>query len=409
MKVTASEYTPSYSAVARRRRRASVGVFSGTNSGDGWRRLAEDEKVLEAATLLGVISLRQAHRYIYDLTFTSTRKRLARMVDVGLLVRLDNLNWAGAIYYPTRAGRKAILEEDSPLLALEPPAESTMLHRLIVAEEALKLLSAGKTIITEREARLYEMGTTPENIEDRDYFLERKGVKRSINNSPGVVPTKQSTNYGVVDRYLLVPTRGGESHYRIPDLFEVTDTGELRAIEVELTPKRPARLRGILKGYRDACLAHNQEPRGTSRTLKEVGPVFRQLAGVKWVGTEPVINMIRGPEGEVNSFSGKKDIGIVRPLWESSLNTHLFYASPSSWPMVREAWPVSVNVLDLSYDPGLEYALEQMTMPVNLRHSFNQWAKWRKIWMKEMDGDKETIPFTKWIRLPGNFQKAQQS
>lgn len=400
--------TSSRKIVARQRRERKQGVSSGRNYRDGWRRTASDEQLLDAVTRLGVITLSQAHRYVYSLSRHTVRERFKHMVDAGLLKRLDSLPWAGPVYYPTRAGRQVVLGDDSPLLSMEPPADATMLHRLLVAEEALKLLADEKTIITEREARLYEMGETPDKIEDRNRFLAEKGVRRSINNSPGVVPTPQGTKYGTVERFLLVPTPAAESSYRIPDLFEVEKTGELRAIEIELSPKRAKRMRGILAGYRHACRGHNPEPYGSTRHLSEVGPLYQQLSGVRWVGTEPVIDMICGPEDGVGPISGKEDIGLVRPLWDSSETTHLFYLDPSTWAMRKKGWPVSVEPIDLSHDPGLEYALQQMVLPANYRAPLREWRMWRKVWEKETANDDNALAFPQWLRMPGNLNKVKQ-
>lgn len=362
-----------------------------------------------AVTRLGVMTISQAHRYIYDLAPETVRKRIGKMADAGLLNRVDTLAWAGVIIWPTRAGRQAILDEESPLLSMEPPSESTMLHRLLVAEEALKIMAAGVEVITEREARLYEIGSTPDTIEDRDMFLAGKGVRRSVNGSRGVVPTQEGTQHGVVDRYLILPTPGAESTYRIPDLFEVTRHGELRAIEVELSPKRPARLRGILAGYREACSGHHPAPRGAGKTIPEVGVLRRQFAGVRWVATEPVLTMLRGPEGGVNRFTGKEDIGLVRPLWDATPSTHLLFAHPGSWAMEKVAWPLSVAPLDLSHDPGLEYALCQTVLPSRFRSTISQWRTWRKIWAKEVQEDENPVPFPLWLRAPGTLERCRQA
>lgn len=400
---------PSEMMIAKRRRWEKQGPTAGTKTGDGWRRSHHDELFLDAVTRLGAVTLSQACRYIYPHAYETVRKRLAKMVDAGLLNRIDTLMWAGSIFYPTRAGREVVVvREESPLLSMEPPAESTMLHRLLVAEEALRLMAEGKTIITEREARLYEMGTSHDSIDERNLFLAQKGVQGSIRNSPGVVPTQQGTQYGTVDRYLLVPTPLAESRYRIPDLFEVLETGELRAIEVELTLKRPARLRGILEGYRRACRGHKSEPYGSTRSLKEVGPLYRQFAGVQWVATQPVVDMLRGPDSGVNPISGKEDIGLVRPLWDKGSTTHLFYRTEKSKQMVRKNWPVSVRLLDLSHDPGLEYALHQMVLPARYRTPLRQWRIWREVWKDEVAGDIDPVSFPQWIRLPGQMKKLRR-
>ena len=198
---------PSPARQAHQRRRASQGAQSGLKRGDGWLRNAADERVLEWSTRLGAMTINQAHRHIYGTTFQTARKRIGRMAQAGLLQRLDTVPWAGVVIWPTPAGRQAVTDTDSPLRAMEAPADSTLLHRLLVAEEALTRLAAGKVIITEREARLYESGTT--DPEMRDMFLETMGVRRSIDGSRGVVPAIEHTPSGPVERVLTLPTTDG--------------------------------------------------------------------------------------------------------------------------------------------------------------------------------------------------------
>lgn len=397
---------PSDRVVARIRRTKNQGPHAGTKAGDGWSRSPADELLLEMVTRLGVMTISQAHRYIYPrVSFDTARKRVGWMTEAGLLKKIDTLTWAGIIVYPTRNGRRAIFDEDSPLLAMETPADSTMVHRLMVTEEALKLVARGVQIITEREARLYEMGMTPEKIEDRDYFLADKGVRCSVNNSRGVVPTRQGTDYGIVDRFLIVPTPGAESQYRIPDLFEVTPEGELRAVEIEITQKRPARFKGILAAYREACVWHNPVPLGVEKTMREAGPLFRQLAGVRWVASTPVTVMLRGRPRGANPVHGQDEVGMVRALWSETVHTHLFYAKSNTWNLDKKVWPVSVTPLDVSHDPGLEYAVHQMLLPSSFQVSMREWQQWRKIWEKDVEGDDNPVKFLTWLRAPSNRAK----
>ena len=394
---------------ARERRHRRRGAAAGTRRGDGWQRSADDERLLEWSTRLGAITVRQAHRYIYShASFQTARKRIAAMVQAGLLQRLDTVPWAGTVIWPTRAGRQAVTAEDSPLRALEAPADSTLLHRLLVAEEALKLLAARKTVITEREIRLYEMGSTA-RLEDRNQFLAEAGVRRSIDGAPGVVPTVEYTEHGRVESWLTLPLPGGKTSYRIPDLLEVTADGELRAIEVESTVKAPARMRDILEGYRDACLAHNTAFRELGYTLKQAGPLRRQFIGVRWVVTDPVMIQLRGHPGGVNPFSDKPDTGLVREVWDRSLNTHLFYEKETTWQLDKSGWPLSITALDLSHDPGLEYQLHQRVLPVKFRTSLREWRTWRKVWESDVDGDDAPVAFVQWLRAPGNLQRCQDT
>lgn len=396
----------SYSAVARRRRRRNRGPSAGLHFRDGWTRSADDQRLLEWITRLGVMSVRQAGRYVYPtIKEQAVRKRVGRMIDAGLLKRIDTLPWAGVIIWPTAQGRAAAFPPDSPLRAMEAPADSTMLHRLLVVEEALKRLAAGVPIITEREARLYEMGSAVATTEDRDYFLQELGVVRSVDGSAGVVPSVDTTEGEAVERWLTLPTPGGESAFRIPDLIEVTKRGELRAIEVEAASKRPHRMRAILSGYRDTCLGHQPAPRNAGWTLKQAGPLRRQFQGVHWVSTEAVMTMLRGYDSGINPFSGQPDNGMVRSVWAESPNTHLFYEDEHAQALTARGWPLTAELLDLRHDPGLEYALHQRTLPVAYRTSLSSWARWRRVWEADVEGDADPVGFTHWLRGPGNLAR----
>lgn len=396
----------SYSAVARRRRRRNKGPSAGLHYRDGWTRSADDQRLLEWITRLGVMSVRQAGRYVYPtIKEQAVRKRVGRMIDAGLLKRIDTLPWAGVIIWPTAQGRAAAVPADSPLRAMEAPADSTMLHRLLVAEEALKRLVAGVSIITEREARLYEVGSAVTLTEERDFFLQELGVVRSVDGSAGVVPSVDTADGGTVERWLTLLTPEGDTAFRIPDLIEVTKRGELRAIEVESASKRPWRMRAILSGYRDACLGHQPAPKNAGWTLRQAGPLRRQFQGVHWVSTESVMTMLRGYESGINPFSGQADHGMVRSVWDGSPTTHLFYEDEHTQSLTVKGWPLTAELLDLRHDPGLEYALHQRTLPVTYRTSLSSWARWRRLWESDVAGDTDPVEFTHWLRAPGNLAR----
>lgn len=400
--------TASKAVEARKRRTRRRGAQAGTRIGDGWRRSADDERLLEWSTRLGAITIRQAHRYIYPrVSYQTARKRVAAMAQAGLVQRLDTLPWAGTVIWPTTAGRQAVTAPDSPLRALEVPADSTMLHRLLVAEEALKLLAAGKTVITEREIRLYET-VSGAQVEDRNQFLVEAGLRRSIDGKPGVVPAVANTKHGRVERWLTVPLEGGKTSFRIPDLLEVTAGGELRAVEVEIAQKSPSRMRDILAGYRDACLAHNSVLPDVGYDLPTAGALRRQFRGVRWVVTDPVMIQLRGHPGGVNPVSGKVDTGLVRKVWADSLNTHLFYEKEDTWALRNKGWPLSATALDVSHDKGLEYQLCQRALPTRFRTSMTQWWAWRRVWEKDVADDANPAPFVQWLRAPGNLKRCQE-
>lgn len=352
------------------------------------------------------MSIRQAGRYIYpDIKYQAVRKRVGRMIDAGLLRRIDTLQWAGVIIWPTAAGRAAAVPSDSPLRIMDAPAESTMLHRILVAEEALKRLAAGEQIITEREVRLYEMNNAGITDEDRAFFLQNMGVVRSVDGSAGVVPVIDTSEGRSVERWMTLPTPGGESTFRIPDLLEVTARGELRAVEVETATKRPSRMRFILAGYRDACLGHQPAPRGAGWTLKQAGPLRRQFHSVHWVSTEPVMTMLRGYESGINPFSKAPDHGLVRSVWAESPSSHLFFEDERAQGLDAKGWPLTAELIDLSHDSGLEYAISQRALPISYRTSISNWGQWRRLWESDVAGDTDPVGFTHWLRAPGNLTR----
>lgn len=400
--------TPSYDVISRKRRQRNRGADAGLNKGDGWRRSGADQRLLEWSTRLGVITVRQAARYIYKGSHDYARKRVRRMAQAGLVKRLDTAPWAGTVVWPTTIGRQAATDEDSPLRVMETPADSTLPHRLLVAEEALRLLAAGKTVITEREIRLYET-VSGANLEARDQFLAEAGVRRSINGSPGVVPAVEHTEHGSVERWLTLPMPGVHTAFRIPDLLEVTDRGELRAIEVETAQKSLSRMREILAGYRDACLGHNMVLRDAGYDLPTAGALRRQFVGVRWVVTDPVMIQLRGHPGGVDPVTGKDDVGLVREVWDKSMNTHLFYKEKDTWALSKKNWPLRATALDVSHDPGLEYQLHQRVLPAAYRTSMQEWRVWRKVWEHDVAGDDNPVAFVQWLRAPGNLKRCHDA
>lgn len=401
---------PAAASQASARRRKYRSYMSGLRRGDGWVRNEYDQLLLEAITRLGVMSIRQAHRHIYPhLAFKTVRLRIGMMVQAGLLERIDTIGWAGTIVWPTASGRRAgTNDEPSPLRAMEAPSESTMLHRLLVSEYALSYIASGVSIITEREARVYETGDAIFNVEDRAAFLQSLGVVRSNGQTRGVVPSPDVVADKQVERWMTLPVHDGQTRVRIPDFLVVTKDGELRAVEVEPTAKQPSRLRSILKAYRDVSLRHNPVIGGTNTTLGEAGRLPGQFNSVRWLATPPVHQQLRGDESGVNKITGKRDIGLVREVWNDSVNTHLFFQKEETWNLNKMGWPISVAPLDVSFDSGMEYAVEQRSLPVTYRCSLQEWHRWRKLWKQDMEGEDQPAPFTQWIRFPGVLESCRE-
>lgn len=401
---------PAAAGQSSARRRSSRSYTSGLRRGDGWERNEYDQLLLEAVTRLGVISIRQAHRHIYPhLSYRTTRYRVTVMSQAGLLERIDTVPWAGSLIWPTAAGRRAATDDEpSPLRAMEAPSESTILHRLLVAEFALAYIARGTSIITEREARVYETGEAIFNTEDRAAFLESLGVVRADGSDRGVVPSRDVVSNREVERWMTLPVKDGQTRVRIPDFLVVTQNGEMRAVEVEPTAKQPSRLRAILTAYRENSLRHNPVLRGTSTTLAEAGRMTGQFNSVRWIASPSVEHQLRGDETGINRITGEPDIGLVREVWNESPNTHLFFKEENTWNLENTGWPISVAPLDVSFDAGLEYALEQRNLPVSYRCSLQNWHRWRKLWQSDMEGEDNPVPFTQWLRFPGVLEACRE-
>lgn len=402
--VTSTEPT---SAVTKRRRRSSAGADSGNKNGDGWRRTPADEVLLNMATRLGAVSLRQATTYIYNTSKKNVQRRVQFMVEAGLLQRIDTLPWAGTVLWPTRPGRIVGVGADSPLADMEPPSTTTMLHRLLVGEEVLKAtLVHHRPVFTEREIQVAQ-------ATGGDYLytmLHNAGVRRSIGGSPGVVPTTTLADFDgrgrkEIDAWLVIPMTHGATDVRSPDFVEVTERGTLRAVEVELTAKDNHRTRNILASYRDCITAHGEVMRDQGWTLQKAKPQLRQFESVRWVCTHPVYDILRGPDGGVHPITGKPNKGLVRDIWDDSLSTFLFFENPDTWALNRPRWPISCELLDITHDPGIEYELLQRSLPPTYRCSYRSWRKWRRVWAADVEGDTNPVGFEQWLRFPGNYRR----
>lgn len=399
------------SVVSKRRRRRSAGSDSGKKNGDGWRRTTSDQILLNMSTRLGAISQRQAVKYVYDTTEKNVQRRVQFMVEAGLLQRIDTLPWAGTVLWPTRAGRIVGVGEDSPLVEMEPPSITTMLHRLLVAEEALKAsLVHHRAVFTEREIQVCQ-------ARGGDYLyrmLEDAGVRRSAGGTAGVVPTKTFADLDgrgrrEIEAWLVVPMPHGDTDVRSPDFIEVTERGTLRAVEVELTAKANQRTRNILASYRDCVTGHGEVMRGQGWTLQKAKQHLRQFESVRWVCTHPVYDLLRGPEGGINPMTHKPDKGMVREVWDESLSSFLFFEKPDTWKLDKTRWPISCELIDIAHDPGLEYELLQRSLPPTYRCSYSAWRKWRRIWKTDVAGDTNPVGFEQWLRFPGNYRRCLEA
>ncbi|MBT1190051.1 hypothetical protein HET69_40275 [Streptomyces sp. CJ_13] len=187
------------------------------------------------------------------------------MAEPGQLHRSAGMRWAGTAVWPTERGARIA---STGLSAPSRPGER-LLHRLALADVGLALEAAGRTILTEREAR-----------------------------SAKAVPGRPA-------ELLAVPACAQAVHW--PDLVLVPPGGPVVAVEVELTPKSRGELRAILRAYQRA-----------RRRVVYLGaaPVVRQLQGRpgsdgQWVdGVAQEAGLL--PRGEPDPGAG--GLLRVRPL-----------------------------------------------------------------------------------------------
>lgn len=386
----------------RNRVKKHMGPRAGTGKGDGWRRLPEDTQLLDIVTRLGCMTVRQAQRYIYPTkAYSTVRRRISKMTAAGLLSKMDSIPWAGIIIWPTPSGRRAVLNPGDPLMSLTPPAESVALHKILVAEQALKIVANGGTIITEREIQRYEAGAALNDTTMRDRFLADFHLRDGTTGGAGVVPSIEYTDNGELKRYLTLPTpTAPRTKTRVPDLIQVTDNGMLRAIEVELQLKEDWRFRPILEGYRDACIQHAPISATQPARITDMKPIYHQFRNVHWVCSEPVLRVLRGYPTGVNPLTGSPDMGLVHDIWGQADTTRLFYTDRDKLKLEKTNYPISAELVDVSHDPGLEYAVAQRFLPVKYNVAMAQWSRWRTLWEKDMRGEDNPVGFIEWLRNP---------
>jgi hypothetical protein len=103
-------------------RAAHQGPAAGTQRRHGWQRTAADEQLLHTAARFGAVTLRQAAAF-YGGVFETARRRARYMAEAGLLVRSDNVRWAGTLLSATAAGIAASTPPGHPLLREITPGE----------------------------------------------------------------------------------------------------------------------------------------------------------------------------------------------------------------------------------------------------------------------------------------------
>lgn len=412
--------------LARARRRLSRGEKSGLTRGDGWRRDGRDMDLLAFLSRFTVISVRQAARFFYDGSWETARQRVRKMVESGLLERDNSIPWAGPVVWPTLAGQRAVLGTEHPLATGLRPKASQMLHRLLITEQAAALVTSGREVFSEREIRMFEM-RGPAELSD---WLLARGVVAGDGHAPGVVPTvyeESLDSTGAVarrERWLACVTTPAGSTRRVlryPDLMEVTDDGELCAIEVELSDKEMARLRGYVDGYRDSGPFMVDE--GGQSTVR-----YRQFRYVRWLCSPSVRRQLIGHKGGVHPVSGSPALGVIRSSYGEQSNAYVGDTSgvyrrrvrnkqtgqSATVPVefdnqgVAKGRPMSGELIPVPDDDGIAWRLTQQFMPDRMYCSLGEWGRWRDLWMEDLPDlgtEPNALPFHRWISLKGNHER----
>lgn len=418
-----SKPTPRRTRAARERERrelektevpALTRGTTGSRRTSGWRRTPADEDLLRFLTVHGVITLRQAAHWIYASEYDSARFRARVLEQAGLVMRRDGGPWAGVVLVPTLDGQTIGLESagfpvSHASLRRHMKMPVQLLHRLLVAEYTLAARATGRRVISERQIRMLNARDEAET----QAFLAAEGVRFSADGvSEGIIPgtvtvTKESPGQGlqiIGERptwvTLPVRTRFDQSTapqsdqcsgLRFPDALEVTETGELVALEVEISGKAPDRLRPIVQAYTQSLpqVGQIKQPDGTTKPAL----IRRQFRQVKWIGTPDVMYMLRGHR---DLHSGQHIPGMIQELMPT------VFPADYDWASQKSGWPV--QLLDaVSVDEGLQYALEQRVLDPQYRCDFQTWKRWQQVWKADVpEEDRVVFTFPRWLRVGTN-------
>jgi hypothetical protein len=340
------------------------GPHAGTSKHHGWRRTAEDEQVLDFAGRFGALTLRHAADHFYNGVFATGKERAQFMSEAGLLERNDNLRWAGTLVYPTAWGLAAVKAPGRPELRALVPGEERMLHRLLVAEAALRLQGKGITVASERQMRAVERAE--DKGEASRHFAASSGVHLFAEDNPGQPVVRPSLDGVDRPRFWGIPV-GTDEKLHWPDFVAVVG-GRMIAVEVELELKERWRMNATLRAYKRSIEAGH-----IAQVLWHVTPdVQMQLEGR------------RGPDG-----------------WEDGLLQEIGYLDSGVAPDWKvKGRPMVVRPVEAS-DEGVVYALSQRILIPSMRSSYRQWKQWRKVY----DGTETPLGFEDWLMRPGTIQK----
>lgn len=406
---------------AKERRKKHAGLDAGLVRGHGWRRTHNDSELLNFLARFTVISTRQAAKFFYGGSYETARQRIRKMTEAGLLTRDDTISWCGTIVWPTRTGLRAAHRGGLRYEAALRPSESQLLHRLLVTEEAAKLVTSGIEVFSEREIRILERRDPDERME----ALIRRGVKvigNADSSRVGVLPSLVTETTGAGSsvqrqRILAAPTKQNTNKpsIRYPDLVEVTPNGELRAIEMEIIDKEPARLRAIVDGYRD-CGPHVAEKIVDDKNKRVIMP--RQFRQVRWLCTPSVQRTLLGINVSAPSNGTRASLGMIRDSYAAGnkniigrtdgiyvarrkLESGKVVSAPvafdeNGWAKGR---PMGAELIAEPDDEGIAWRLAQHFVADSRQCGLSEWPTWRKIWRDWQKSVGQEVPYYLWINM----------
>lgn len=332
----------------------------------GWALTSGDEGALTMLVRCGVLTWSQLKRSFYGDVRSTAARRLAYLERAGLIEsdRRFERQW-GKVYTATRRGCE--FARQWMWFALQPYAMTgkDLTHMLAVNDVLLQLDAQGLTVVTEREIR-YAERHVPGG--DRD-----EGMGEVLAESLLGDHARSATDSEGRRRWFCVPVPGEGVHY--PDAAVVRE-GELCAVEVELTPKEPARVRRVLRSYVRS----------------------RLFSVVFWFGTNDVQRMLRG--GPRRSEGGLR--------WHDGIIQEMRFADPGD----RQGWLLKprserdgsgrgmfvVGHVPLK-DDGVQYEVDMKNVPPSFRlKSKPKWREKRQLWREdELLGEAAGVPFVKWL------------
>lgn len=405
-----------------------VGARSGeARRGDGWRRTARDEQLLQFATLHGLVLLRQATKWFYGGMASTASQRVTKMVQAGLLNRDDGVaEWAGVVLTPTRAGQqiglRGLPEVFERLSNRYLSVPDNLLHTALVADRILLAQSQGFRVLTERQIRLLD----GEDIDDVRDFLESEPVCAKFSSgefTPGIRvgrvwraqpgPAGRDKQYVAQDSVLgaAYPATGQRlddpqpASVRYPDFIQVDPvTGELIAVEIEIASKANDRLAAIVDGYANTVARLVPDGYGgfqtetvtvtnpsTGEQVQRRQPVLRrgQFRQVHWMCVPETARQLKGRRLSDGTY---RDGYIAKSLPDEYRR--------ADWGRPNRSWPMLVSEITAD-DEGVQYSLDQRILHAKYRCSFKRWRLWRTVWESHVSPqNRGMLTFVRWLMVP---------